>query len=426
MEAVVLAGGFGTRLKGCIDNIPKPLAPVNGRPFLTYLLDYLYANGVHRAVISTGYLAEKVEETIGNRYRGMAIEYSVEDTPLGTGGGIKKALRKCTEDNIVVCNGDSFFDVDLFRMRSFHLDSGFPVTLAAKFIENAHRSGLLEFSNGKLNGFTENGIAPSGHINGGVYFINRTLLESIDEDKFSFEKSVLAGPFDIGVYESDGYFIDIGVPESYELSNRESGRLVSRRKRCAVFLDRDGTINKDTGHLFRKEEFEFLPDVDKAIATLKKMGYLVIVITNQAGVAKGLYSEEDVHILHDYIDSLLIEKHSAVADGYYYCPHHPEATVEEYRAHCGCRKPEAGLILKAVSDYAETGIDIDLTQSYSIGNRISDILAGKNAGIGHNVLIGNDETDENGEPIYRDIHPVGDWEILGVVDNVIHSPKKDV
>mgnify|MGYP003302707658 CR=1 FL=1 len=396
MEAVVLAGGFGTRLKGCIDNIPKPLAPVNGKPFLLYLLDYLYANGVHRAIISTGYLAEKVEQAIGNRYRGMTVEYSVEDTPLGTGGGIKKALRKCTDDNVIVCNGDSFFDVDLFGMRRFHLDSGYPVTLAAKFIENAHRSGLLEFSNGKLCGFTENGIAPSGFINGGVYFINRTLLESIDEDKFSFEKSVLAGPFDIGVYESSGYFIDIGVPESYELANKESRKLISHRKRCAVFVDRDGTINKDTVHLFRKEEFEFLPDADRAIAMLKKMGYLVTVITNQAGVAKGLYGEEDVHILHSYVDSLLSEKYSVVADGYYYCPHHPEATVEEYRAHCPCRKPEAGLILRAIEDYAETGIEIDLSKSYTIGNRISDILAGKNAGVEHNILVGNDEKDDFG------------------------------
>ena len=113
MEAGVLAGGFGTRLKGCIDNIPKPLAPINGKPFLFYLLDYLYANGIHRVIISTGYLSEKVEDAIGGSYRGMTVEYSVEDTPLGTGGGIKKALRKCTDEDVVVCNGDSFFDVDL-------------------------------------------------------------------------------------------------------------------------------------------------------------------------------------------------------------------------------------------------------------------------------------------------------------------------
>ncbi len=396
MEAVVLAGGFGTRLKGCIDNIPKPLAPINDKPFLCYLLDYLYANGIHRVVISTGYLAEKVEEAIGGSYRGMTVEYSVEDTPLGTGGGIKKALRKCTDEYVVVCNGDSFFDVDLFEMRAFHIKSGCPVTLAAKFIENAYRSGLLDFKSGRLCGFSENGIAPSGYINGGVYFIKRTLLEEIQEDKFSFEKSVLAGGYDIGVYESDGYFIDIGIPDAYKLAEAEKDRLASRRKRCAVFLDRDGTINKDTVHLYRREEFEFLPDADKAIAELKKKGYLVTVITNQAGVAKGLYKEDDIGILHSYVDSLLKEKYSVIADGYYYCPHHPEATVEKYRLDCLCRKPNAGLIFKAVEDFKESGIEIDLSKSYTIGNRISDVLAGKNAGVEHNILIGNDETDENG------------------------------
>lgn len=397
MEAVVLAGGFGTRLKGCIDNIPKPLAPIDGKPFLCLLLDYLYANGVHRAVISTGYLAGKVEEAIGNRYRGMTIEYSVEDTPLGTGGGIKKALKMCTDDDVVVCNGDSYFDVNLFEMKKIHDKSGCEITLAAKFIENAHRSGLLEIQNGRLCGFTENGVAPSGYINGGVYFIRRTLLENIGNDKFSFENEVLANKnYDIGVYESNGYFIDIGVPESYALAQKEKDRFVSLRNRCAVFLDRDGTINKDTVHLFRTEDFEFLPCADKAIVSLKEKGYLVIVVTNQAGVAKGLYGEKDVHILHSHIDNLLCKNHSVIPDGYYYCPHHTEGIVEEYRIDCHCRKPAPGLILKAVEDFEKSGIHIDLKNSFTIGNRLSDILAGKYAGIEYNILIGNDEKDENG------------------------------
>lgn len=397
MEAVVLAGGFGTRLKGCIDNIPKPLAPVGGKPFLCLLLDYLYANGVHRTVISTGYLAEKVEEAIGGRYRGMIIEYSVEDTPLGTGGGIKKALRMCKENDVIVCNGDSFFDVNLFEMKKFHEESGCDVTLAAKFIENAHRSGLLEFSNGRLQGFTENGVAPSGHINGGVYFVKRTLLEGVTEDKFSFENDIIAGKvYSIGVYESDGYFIDIGVPESYALAQKEKSRLVSSRKRRAVFLDRDGTINKDTVHTHRTEDFEFLTLADKAVAELKEKGYLVIIITNQAGIAKGLYGEDDMHIFHNRIDKLLSENYSVIPDGYYYCPHHPDAAVEKYRLDCLCRKPAPGLILRAVEDFEKTGIRIDLKNSFTIGNRLSDILAGKNAGIENNILIGNDEKDENG------------------------------
>lgn len=397
MEAIVLAGGFGTRLRECLDDIPKPLAPIDGTPFINYILDHLYANGVHRAIISTGYLAETVENSIGGKYRGMTVEYSREDTPLGTGGGIKKALGKCTEDDVVVVNGDSFFDVDLFEMKKVHEKTGYPVTLAAKYIENAYRSGLLNFENGKLCGFLENGVAPSGYINGGIYFIKRNFLECITEEKFSFEKNVLANKnFDIGVFESDGYFIDIGIPEAYRLAEAEKEKLVSKRTRSAVFIDRDGTLNKDTVHLYKKEEFEFLPDADKAVADLKKKGYLVIVITNQAGIAKGLYKAEDVDILHSFVDSLLAEKHSVAADGYYYCPHHPQAVIEELRLNCPCRKPKAGLILKAVEDFKKAGIEIDLSKSFTIGNRMSDVFAGINAGTNKNILVGYDETDADG------------------------------
>lgn len=394
MEAIVLAGGFGTRLRECLEDIPKPLAPIDGTPFICYILDYLYANGIHRAVISTGYLAETIEKSIGNRYKGMTVEYSREDTPLGTGGGIKKALSKCSENDIVVVNGDSFFDVDLFEMKKFHIKSGYPVTLAAKYIENAYRSGLLNFKNGRLCGFLENGVAPSGYINGGIYFIKRTFLNCIADDKFSFEKAVLANKnFDIGVFESDGYFIDIGIPEAYRLAEEEKEKLISKRTRCAVFIDRDGTLNKDTVHLYKKEEFEFLPDADKAVADLKKKGYLVIVITNQAGIAKGLYKAEDVDILHSFVDSLLSDKYSVVADGYYFCPHHPKAVIEDLRINCLCRKPGAGLILKAVEDFRKAGIEIDLSNSFTIGNRMSDVSAGINAGTNKNILVGYDETD---------------------------------
>ena len=134
MEAIVLAGGFGTRLRPCVDDLPKPLAPINGRPFLEYLLDYLYANGVCRAIISTGYMSEKIEEAIGGRYRGMTVEYCREETPLGTGGAIKKALGMCREEYAAVINGDTFYDVDLAGMQRVHLSSGCEITLAAKKI----------------------------------------------------------------------------------------------------------------------------------------------------------------------------------------------------------------------------------------------------------------------------------------------------
>ena len=394
MEAIILAGGFGTRLKPCVDGLPKPLAPVGGRPFLEYLLDYLYVNGVHRVIISTGYMAEKIETAIGNRHRGMTVDYCREDTPLGTGGAIKKALGMCSEPYAPVINGDTFYDVDLFEMCRVHSESGCPITMAAKMLKNVERSGFIEVSDGKLCGFREKGVQGAGLINGGIYITDKNALDFMEEEKFSFEKQVLEKlRIPVRVFESDTYFIDIGIPEEFARANSQTEMLKSKRKRRAVFLDRDGTVNFDTGHLYRIEDFEFLPDADKAIARFKKKGYLVIIVTNQAGIAKNLYTADDVDRLHGHIDSLLMREHSVVADGYYYCPHHPQAVLEEYRRECSCRKPEAGLILKAVSVFANIGAEIDLEKSVAVGNRRSDLLAGINAGIKNTVLIGSDEPD---------------------------------
>ncbi len=394
MEAIILAGGLGTRLKPCVDNLPKPLAPIDGKPFLRYLLDYLYVNGVHRAIISTGYKAETVEEFIGKSHRGMTVEYCREDTPLGTGGAIKKALGMCRDNCVAVINGDTYFDVNLAALKKFHEESGCRISLAAKWIENAENSGLLYHENGILCGFHEKGISSSGLINGGIYFMEKNSLDKINEEKFSFEKKILEANYcPVAVYESNGYFIDIGIPENYRKAQNEKEMLSCKRKRCAVFLDRDGTINHDTGHLYRKEDFRFLKNADKAISEIKNKGYLVIVITNQAGIAKGLYTAKDVDILHSYIDSLLLEKHGITADGYYYCPHHPEAVVDELKKDCSCRKPNPGLILKAVSDFSDIGIEIDLENSFTVGNKASDILAGIKAGTGRNILTGNDDPD---------------------------------
>lgn len=393
MEAIILAGGMGTRLKPCVENLPKPLAPIDGKPFLRYILDYLYVNGVHRAIISTGYKAEAIEEYIGKVHRGMTVDYCREDFPLGTGGAIKKALGMCKDNCVAVINGDTYFDVDLPLMKKFHDDSGCRISLAAKWIENAENSGLLYHKNGILCGFREKGISASGLINGGIYFINKNALDNISDEKFSFEKNILEADYcPVAVYESDGYFIDIGIPENYRKAEREKEKLYSRRTRKAVFLDRDGTINYDTGHLYRTDDFRFLEKADEAIAKIKSKGYLVIVITNQAGIAKGLYTAKDVDTLHSYIDSLLLDSHGVTADGYYYCPHHSEAVIEEFKADCPCRKPNPGLILKAVADFSDIGIEIDLENSFTVGNRLSDILAGKNAGTGHNILVGNDDT----------------------------------
>lgn len=397
MEAVILAGGLGTRLRPCVENLPKPLAPVGGRPFIEYILDYLYNNGVCRSVISTGYMSEAIESSVGSAYRGMTVRYSREENPFGTGGAIKKSLSLCSDESIVVVNGDTFFDVDLFKMKKAHEASGCSITLAAKMLGNAERYGCLTAEGGRLTGFCEKGISASGLINGGVYFIKKNALDGVEEEKFSFEKRVLENKsFSTGVFESGGYFIDIGIPQDYRKAEAEKEKLVSRRIRRAVFLDRDGTLNEDAGHLYKSEDFRFLPGGERAVAEIKEKGYLAVVITNQAGIGKGYYTADDVDILHLFINSRLSEEARVIADGFYYCPHHKNAVIEKYRVECSCRKPKPGMILNAVSDFEKIGISIDIKNSFTVGNKISDVLAGKNAGTGKNILVGNDETDENG------------------------------
>ncbi len=231
MEAIILAGGFGTRLKPCVEDLPKPLAPVGGRPFIEYLLDYLYINGIHRVIISTGYMAEKIESAIGNGYRGITVDYCREDTPLGTGGAIKKALGMCKESCAVVINGDTFFDVDLFEMSRIHSESKCPITMAAKMLRNVERSGFIEVSDGKLCGFREKGVQGAGLINGGIYIIEKNALDAVNEEKFSFEKQVLETLLmPVRVFESEAYFIDIGIPEEFERANSQTEMLKSKRK----------------------------------------------------------------------------------------------------------------------------------------------------------------------------------------------------
>ncbi len=216
MEAIVLAGGFGTRLSNIVSNVPKPMASINGQPFLKYIFDYLLKNKVTFAVLAVGYKAEVVYKYFGYNYQNLKIEYSVETAPLGTGGAIKKALSLCSKEDVLIINGDTYFDVDINNMLAFHINKGSCLTMAVKPMINFSRYGSVVVENDMIKRFEEKKPTLKGKINGGTYIIKKKILEVIDKETFSFEKSVLESKlFDIYAYESDGYFIDIGIPEDY-------------------------------------------------------------------------------------------------------------------------------------------------------------------------------------------------------------------
>lgn len=371
MEAIILAGGFGTRLAHIVTDVPKPMAPVCGQPFLRYVMNDIIAKGVDRIVLAVGYKQEVISNYFGTNYRGAQILYSSEETPLFTGGAIKQALRLCKEDCVFVVNGDTFFDVDLKKMSVFHKENNADITVATKEMRNFDRYGTLIINGDRILSFKEKKQMSSGSINGGIYLIQKSLLENYYEDRFSFEKEILEKKIKglrIYSYEGSGYFIDIGIPEDYFKAQEAFKNKEHIEK--AAFFDRDGTINVDIGYLHKKENLVFIKGRPELIKQYNDDGYFVIVVTNQSGIARGLYTEDDMRELHRYMNERLAE-YGAHIDAFYFCPHHPDFTGP-----CHCRKPEPGMIEQAIRDF-----DLDPKQCLLFGDNKSDLEAAKKSQI---------------------------------------------
>lgn len=222
MEAIVLAGGFGTRLRHVVEDIPKPMAPINCEPFLKYILEYLLSNEITEVILAVGYKAEYIQEYFADDYKGLHIIYSKESFPLGTGGAIKKALDSCKEKDVFILNGDTYFDVDLQAMKVFHELHSSKITIAVKEMENFDRYGSVVIENNIVKEFTEKKPTEHGIINGGIYLLNKEIVYDISDKCFSFENKILENPnIDIYAYESRGYLIDIGVPNDYYKAQKD-------------------------------------------------------------------------------------------------------------------------------------------------------------------------------------------------------------
>ena len=220
-EAIILAGGFGTRLSHIVSDVPKPMAPVCGRPFLCYILDRLARHHFTHIVLSTGHMHEKIEDYFGNEYNGIKISYACETTPLGTGGGMLFALQKCTTENIVVLNGDTLFDIDFEALLQFHNQQHPDLTMVLRHVENVSRYGEVCIDHEqRVVSFREKEASNgAGFINGGIYVVNKKLFDGFQQgQRFSFETDILQSRYKQQVfkaYASNTYFIDIGIPEDY-------------------------------------------------------------------------------------------------------------------------------------------------------------------------------------------------------------------
>lgn len=375
METIVLSGGFGTRLSHIVKDVPKPMAVVKGKPFLYYILSDLVHKGATNIILAVGYKKKSIIDYFGNSFRGVPIIYSVEESPLLTGGAIKKALLNCKEDSVFIVNGDTLFDVDLNGMYSFHKNKNSSLTVASKRMLYYDRYGTLIIdNNGRIVNFLEKTYTEKGYINGGIYLLKKDILDSNSQDVFSFEKDFMekkTDELDIFSYSSDGYFIDIGIEDDYKKVQTE--KIMDKGNfgiHKAAFFDRDGTINIEKNYLYKIEDFEFRKGMPELIKSYNDKNYVVIVVTNQAGIARGYYTEEDMHNLHRYINQEL-SKIGAHIDSFYFCPHHPDFTGP-----CNCRKPKTGMIEKAVKDW-----NIDVSWSVLYGDKPWDIEAGQKCGI---------------------------------------------
>lgn len=406
-EAIILAGGFGTRLRGVVDDVPKPLAAVAGRPFLAWLLDRLAASGMRRCILATGYLSEVIEQRIGARWQGMDIVYSVEHEPLGTGGAIALAASRLLGDGAHVLNGDTWLEYDPAALEANARAAGTSMAIALARVDDVARYGAVDVVDGRAVGFREKGEAGPGWINAGCYFLGQEALAALPGGAFSFERLVLevrARLGEVAACTETASFIDIGVPEDYRRAQRlfaaRAGQpavrppfldpaaeaelaavLIPRR---ALLLDRDGVINTDHGYVHAPEATDWVPGIFERVAEARARGYLPIVVTNQAGIGRGHYDEATFLRYTEWVHAAFAD-HGAPLLATYWCPHHPDAGIGDYRTACACRKPAPGMLLAAADAFG-----LDLAASVLVGDKASDLDAGRVAGVGRLVQVGDD------------------------------------
>lgn len=401
MQAVIMAGGKGTRLRSITnDEIPKPMAPVAGKPILQWQVEQLRDQGITDIVLIIGHLGHKIREYFRDGAAfGVSIRYIEETTPLGTAGALSLLPPFLTGDSFFLVFGDVLFDIDLNRMLRFHQDND---ALATLFVHpNVHPfdSDLVVCGeDGRVSRFdSKHNVRDYWYhncVNAGFYLMKREICRHVPADtKVDLEKQLLTGLIEGGEkvygYQSPEYIKDVGTVERIAKAEEEltSGFVASRglrNKQKAIFLDRDGTVNRKNGLVYQEEQFELENGVVEAIRAINGSGYLAIVITNQPVVARGLCQMEDVERIHMKMETLL-GREGVYLDAVRFCPHHPDKGYPEenpaYKIPCHCRKPDIGMLEDCVRQF-----NIDLSASWMVGDTTIDIQTGVNAGT-HTALV---------------------------------------
>lgn len=394
-QCAVLVGGLGTRLGQLVADVPKPMLPVAGRPFLSWLLQEVSRFGIDDVVLLTGHLSEVVEaalpDLVAGLPRAMSVRVSREPVRAGTGGALHHAAG-LLQDRFLLVNGDSFFDCDLGPALTAVDDPSVVGQLMLRPVADASRYGVVEVEGGVITAFAARAGAGAGQagqagiINGGLYVFDRRILEHVTA-QCSLEQDVLPKLAAAGAlrgHVDDGWFIDIGIPDDLVRAQAELPRRLSRP---ALFLDRDGVCNVDHGWVGTRERFDWVDGALPAIMAATRAGWHVFVVTNQSGVARGLYSEDDLRGLQRWmLDEVLWA--SGTIDDWRYCPYHPEAPLEAYRRVSDWRKPGPGMILDLIRAWR-----LEPSRCVMVGDRDSDMAAAAAAGVRGCLFPGGDLYD---------------------------------
>lgn len=415
-----MAGGKGTRIASVKNDVPKPMIEICGKPILEWQIENLKACGLTDITIVVGYLGHVIQEYFGDGSKfGIKVSYFVETSPLGTAGALFK-MTELTEDFLLMC-GDVILDVDFNHFIEFHKRNNAWTSLMAHPNDHPYDSSLLitdilppQAPGGlpvdthrvmKWINKEDERLYYKNRVNAGIEIISPELLketkknfvprhpetpEKIDLDRDVLKPNIKSGR--IFAYDTPEYIKDMGTPDRfYEVEEDiKSGKVKARNfknKQKAVFLDRDGTINKYVGFLTKPEQFELIPGVAEAIKKINKSGYLTIVVTNQPVIARGGCTWEELQEIHNKMETEL-GKEGAFVDAIYICPHHPDKGFEgerpEYKYDCDCRKPKSGLLVQAAIDF-----NIDISQSIMIGDDERDYKAGIAAKVKKSIILDN-------------------------------------
>jgi D-glycero-D-manno-heptose 1,7-bisphosphate phosphatase len=383
-----MAGGKGTRISSLASGIPKPMIPINGKPVLEYQIECLKKNGIFDIIIVTGHLGHIIQDYFLDGVKfGCAVSYYTEDAPLGSAGALYK-IQNALSDDFLLINGDIIFDVDISRFIEFHRGRNALASLAAHPNSHPFDSALLETDSESRVISWINKEDPreyyKNQVNAGLHIISKKLIqntkpaqEKIDLDRDILKPNIASGG--IYAYSTPEYIKDMGTPERYyQVESDIKSGLAQRKnlsnKQRAVFIDRDGTITRLDGFVTKTEQLKLNDRAADALKIINESGFLAIVITNQPVIARGECTIKELEAIHRKMESDLGAS-GAYLDDIFYCPHHPDRGFEgerpEYKIECECRKPKPGMILAAAKKY-----NIDLSQSYMIGDDKRDALAG--------------------------------------------------